>query len=81
MRNIAFKEATKVIQAPPGRQDIEAIQVNVAGQVVTSCWKLTWRERWAALRHGLVWCRVISPGGGMPPIALDAMKTPFGEPK
>lgn len=81
MKPIAFKEATHVLPAPPGQDNIAQIQVNVAGHTVTSCWRMSWRERWHALRYGLVWVRVIEPKGVPPPMAIDARESVFDKQK
>lgn len=81
MRNIPFPEATRILEPPPGRGDIAPLQVHIDKGVYTSCWRMSWRERWAALIYGRVWCRVQTGGPQPPPIALDSMQSIFTQPK
>ncbi len=77
MRNSAFKEATQILDPPRGRTDVAPLQVHFDGQVVTSCWRMSWRERWSALLFGTVWVRIPDARGRHPPIALDSVRRLF----
>ncbi len=77
MKSVSFDQATNVLPPPAGRQDLLPLQVNVHQGTVSSCWRMSWRERLSALFFGTVWVRVMDPGGVQPPMALDARKTIF----
>lgn len=79
MRNIEFTQATKILPPPPGHTEIAPLQVHVDKGTVTSCWRMSWRERWSALIYGRVWCRLQTGGAPPPPIALNARRTIFGK--
>ena len=54
---------------------LDAAKACVCGQCI-SCWKLSWRQRIAALVHGRVWLSVLS-GYTQPPVWMDCSKTVF----
>lgn len=77
MKSTAFSEANLTQPAPAGRPDVKPMLVHVHEGTITSCWRMSWRERVSALLFGTVWVRVMDPGGYQPPLALDARKTIF----
>lgn len=38
--------------------------------ITTTCWKMTWRERFAMFFNGVVWCQVMTFNKPMPPQKL-----------
>lgn len=77
---IKFKEANKNLLKPDSMTDEEcgSLWVYSDGWQCISCWKLTIRQRLAALLHGRVWLSVIG-GSTQPPVWLDCGKTVFKE--
>jgi hypothetical protein len=74
-----FPEKNKTLGAPASMQDsCDPLDVWTDGKVCISRWRMTWRERIAALVFGRVWVRVYS-GASQPPIALQSMRTVFQE--
>lgn len=62
MTPIEFPEQTVVIaKSQPEYAPLPSHQAigDPQGRVVV-CWKLTWRERWKILRHGLLWHQVLT---------------------
>ncbi len=78
MKPIEFPEANKTLVKPQGMTDEECgpLPVFNDGQQSISCWKMTWRERLAALFFGRVWLFVYF-GETQPPVQLEAMETVF----
>lgn len=73
------------VLGPPAEHD--SIRVQIAplpiwtdGEVCLSSWRLSLRERIAALVFGRVWLYVAS-GSTQPPVALSAERTPFPDEK
>ncbi len=62
------------------RMQIAPLPVWTDGEVCLSSWKLSLRERVAALVFGRVWLWVAS-GRTQPPVSLSAERTPFPEQK
>lgn len=72
-----FPESNKTLGAPRGMQDsCDPLAVWTDGKVCISRWRLSWRERIAALLYGRVWLRVYS-GATQPPVAMSAERTVF----
>lgn len=78
---IDFKESNSVLKGGPasdfGTSDdvLDLHTFRGSGEII-SCWQLTWRERWSALFHGIVWLRVQS-NITCPPVGLEAIKDIF----
>lgn len=71
------------VLCPPAEHDavcvpIAPLPIWTDGEVCVSSWKLTLRERIAALVFGRVWLWVAS-GMTQPPVALSAERTPFSD--
>ena len=64
-----FPEQNKVFVGPKG-SDILPLPVHQNYESITSCWQMSWRERWAALWTGKIWVNVI--GNAQPAIGLVA---------
>lgn len=82
MEPIQFPQSNKVLARPQGMTDEECSPLPVFndGTQSISCWKMTWRERIAALFFGKVWLFVVY-GPTQPPVLLLAKKTVFLEMK
>lgn len=78
MNSANFPEATRSLVKPKGMTDEEcgSLRVFEDDGVLISCWKMSWRERFAALLFGTVWLRVWS-GYTQPPVSLECKKTVF----
>lgn len=71
----SFTEATRTLVAPVDWDNADRgpcgdLPVYTDGEQLISCWRLSWRERVAALVGGRVWLRVV--GAGHPPVAVEA---------
>lgn len=73
---IEFPEANHTLTAPEGREDVKPLLVWKGEDVIISCWKLTWRERWIAFVTGKVWLWVMSQTT-QPPVYIGAEYRPF----
>lgn len=72
-----FPEKNKTLGAPASMQDsCDPLDVWTDGKVCISRWRMTWRERIAALVFGRVWLRVYF-GSSQPPVAISAERTVF----
>lgn len=75
-----FFGSNRVLGPPAGhdgrRLQIAPLPVWTDGEVCLSSWKLSLRERVAALVFGRVWLWVAS-GKTQPPVSLSAERTPF----
>ena len=76
-----FEQANKTLTAPDKTYSdnvtgVEPLRVWTDGEQCVSCWRMTWRERLAALVHGHVWVSVLT-GGTQPPMYAEAAKTYF----
>ena len=80
MKPIKFKQANKNLLKPDSMTDEEcsSLWVFTDGGQCVSCWKLSWKQRLAALFFGKVWLGVLS-GSTQPPVWLDCTKTVFEE--
>ena len=78
MNPINFKEVTKVLRKPENMTDEEcgSLPVYTDGIHCVSCWKMSLKERLAAVLFGKVWLIVIS-GQTQPPVSLSCQKTVF----
>ncbi|HXI15062.1 MAG TPA: hypothetical protein VNM48_01735, partial [Chloroflexota bacterium] len=62
----------------PGIEPLPVLRQDMEGAaVLTSCWRLTWRERLAALVGGRVWLQVL--GQAQPPVAIGTER-PYAMP-
>lgn len=70
MKPTHFDEANKTLLKPPGMTDEEcgSLPVYNDGEQCISCWRMSLRERLAALLFGQVWLYVLS-GETQPPVA------------
>lgn len=80
MTPIKFEQANGNLGAPVGwdkgrHGECGSLPIYHAGDQYVSCWRLSWRERLAALFIGRVWLRVVSIGH--PPVALHAKRSVF----
>ena len=78
MNPINFKEATKVLRKPANMTDEECgpLPIYTDGINCVSCWKMSFKERLAALLFGKVWLIIIS-GQTQPPVSLRCKRTVF----
>ena len=80
MKAVDFKEANKTLTRPASMSDKDCGSLyvyNKAGQSI-SCWRMTWKERIAAVLFGKVWLWVRG-GETQPPVALTCERTAFEE--
>jgi hypothetical protein len=68
---VHFPQATKILTAPAGKDDVGPLPIWTDGLQCGSCWALTWRERWQVLRTGRVFV-FTQTGPTQPPIAVVA---------
>ena len=79
MKPIEFKYANWRLDPPEGKKysenvtGIDPLPVWTDGEQCVSCWKMTARERLAALLFGRVWVAVLS-GSTQPPIYIEASR-------
>jgi len=78
MRPITFKYANRTLGAPEGEYPedvagIDPLPVWTNGRQCVSCWKMSWRERLAALVFGRVWLAVLS-GSTQPAVGITATR-------
>ena len=80
MNPINFKEATNVLKKPENMTDEEcgSLPVYTDGTCCVSCWKMSLKERLAALLFGRVWLIILS-GKTQPPVQVRCEKTVFVE--
>jgi len=77
MKPIQFKYVNRELQPPEGVTysenvtGIDPLPIWTDGEQCVSCWKMTWRERLAALLFGRVWVAVLS-GATQPPVCIKA---------
>ena len=78
IKPIKFEEANRNLLKPENMTDEEcgSLYVYTDGNQCISCWKMTFRQRLAALIHGKVWLAVLS-GHTQPPVWLVCDKTVF----
>ena len=74
-----FPQANRTLTKPEGMTDSECgpLPTYTDGATCISCWRLTWRERLAALFSGRVWLGVLS-GQTQPPVWLVTQE-PFAQ--
>jgi hypothetical protein len=82
MEPINFPQATKTLGPPKGmtKEECGDLPVFTDGKQCISLWKMTWRERFAALFFGKIWLSVYS-GQTQPPVWLRADRQIFTEVK
>lgn len=80
MEPINFPQANRKLGKPVGMTDKECgpLPIFNDGVYCTSCWQMTWRERFSAFFFGKVWLSVMS-GQTQPPVSLEVKKTIFVE--
>jgi len=78
MEPIKFNEMNGQLNKPKSMTDDECgpLYVHSDGVQLVSCWKMTFKERIAALLYGKVWLGVVS-GTTQPPVWLTCRKTVF----
>lgn len=78
MKPIKFEEANKELLKPESMTDEEcsSLWIYNDGRECVSCWKLSFKERLAALLFGRVWLSVLS-GHTQPPVWLACCRTVF----
>ncbi len=78
MKPITFKEKNKTLLRPRDMTDKECSSLDVFtdGTTCLSCWRASWKERFAVLFFGRVWIWVHS-GVTQPPVSLLGTKTAF----
>jgi hypothetical protein len=76
---IKHRFANTTLNAPAGKEDeISSLPIYTDGEQCISCWRLTWRERLAALIFGRVWLSVLG-GSTQPPVWLWATREALRE--
>lgn len=77
MKPITFKEMNKTLTKPEHMTDEEckSLPVYTDEFQTVSCWKMSFRERIAAVLFGRVWLSVA--GSKQPPVWLSCEKTVF----
>lgn len=65
-----FPKANLKLTGPAGIGDLP---VHRSGGQITSCWRMTWRERLSALLWGRAWLTVLSPET-QPPVSLEVRR-------
>ena len=79
MKPTGFKYANRELQPPEGATyseniaSIDPLPIWTDGEQCVSCWKMTVRERLAALLFGRVWLSVLS-GSTQPPVYAEASR-------
>jgi hypothetical protein len=74
-----FPQANLTLNAPIGKNDVKPLPVWRGDGVILSCWKLTWRERLAAILTGHIWLwRMSSPS--QPPVYITSREPDWEEP-
>lgn len=79
---VTFSESNKMLRRPENMTDEECMPLPVYcdGHQCISCWRMTWRERFAALWRGKIWLSVLG-GQTQPPVWVSVERTPFLKPK
>lgn len=82
MKPFKFEEANKQLLKPDSMTDEECkpLWVYSDGVECISCWKMSFKERLAALLWGKVWLAVYT-GYTQPPVWVGCCKTVFVKPK
>lgn len=78
MKQIEFKEQTKILQRPNTMtaEECGPLPIFSDGKHCVSCWQPTWREKLSILFYGRVWLSVLS-GNTQSPVSLRGYKTAF----
>lgn len=78
-----FPQSNKLAQ-PSGKRysenvaEVKPLPVWTDGEQCVSCWRMSWRERLAALWYGRIWTATLS-GSTQPPLCVQARRTYFLE--
>lgn len=75
MKPTKFKEQNKVLKGFPSKH-IKDLSVFTDGEIIMSCWKMSFIERFKALFFGKVWLQVRSEKTH-PPVTLICNRTGF----
>lgn len=67
------KGASEVVFAKD-QPEYEPLPANFDGTSVETKWKLSWRERWAVLRHGSLYLTLLTFGNALQPIRLSILR-------
>lgn len=80
LKPVKFPQANKNLLKPSDMDDDEcgALWVYDDGRQCISCWKMSWKQRLAALLCGRVWLSVLG-GKTQPPVWIDCVETIFEE--
>lgn len=76
MNMVEFPEQTTVFaenQPEYERAPAHKFKGDPCGRIAC-CWKLTWRERWAVLRRGVIWHQVLTFQQPLQPQLLSVEK-------
>lgn len=78
MNPIHFPESNKNLLPPSSmtKDECGELPIFTDRKICISKWKMSWRERWYAFRHGHVWLYVYS-GETQPPVAMTTQRTVF----
>lgn len=80
MKLIEFPEQTVVIaQNQKPYRPLPAHQFHDAEGRIACCWKLSWRERFAVLLHGVVWHQILTFNQPLQPQLLTVEKPQMTE--
>jgi len=80
MKPIKFDDQNFTLTAPITYEDCGSLPVHKTGLDIVSCWKMSFRERIAALFFGKAWIS-IRAGRTHPPIYVSCEKTFFEKDK
>lgn len=77
MTPVKFKQCNHTLAKPADMTNAQCrpLLVWTDGTCFLSCWKLSWRERLAALFFGRAWVWIY--GKFYPPVCVEARRTPF----
>ena len=79
MKPVNFLLVNSTVGKPDSGKDVvEALPIFNDGERSLSCWKMTWRERIAALLFGKAWVWVKN-GKSMPPMSAEICRNPLKE--
>lgn len=79
----AFPQSNK-LAIPSGKEysanvtAVKPLSIWTDGEQCVSCWRMSWRERLAALWYGRVWAATLS-GSTQPPLCVLAQRAYFTE--
>jgi hypothetical protein len=79
MKPIEFKENNRLLRKPESMTDelCGSLPVHAENGVCTSCWKMTFKERFNALLFGRIWVSVFTGMSTQPPVSIECKKTVF----